>query len=116
MSGFLRRRATSALVLSIPVAISLALAAPAALADEVTVKVSHNKLDPAEIEVPVGTTVVFRNLVTMPGGHSVVADDGSFESPALAKDETWSHTFDKPGIYTYTIAEHPTAKGKIVVR
>jgi plastocyanin len=91
------------------------LAASAALAAEVVVRVGHNKLEPAEFEVAVGTTVVFHNLDQMPGGHTIVADDGSFQSPGLAKDARWSHTFSKPGVYTYSIKEHPSAKGRIVV-
>ena len=93
----------------------LVLVSSAALAGEVMVQVGHNKLDPAEVEVAVGTTVVFHNQDQMPGGHSIVADDGSFQSPGLAKDESWSHTFGESGVYTYSIKEHPSAKGKIVV-
>ncbi len=59
--------------------------------------------------------VVFHNLDRMPGGHTVVADDGSFGGPGLAKDEKGSHTFSKPGVYSYSIKEHPSAKGRIVV-
>ena len=84
-------------------------------AAEVMVHVGHNKLDPAEITVATGTTVVFHNLVEMPGGHSIVADDGSFESPALGKDETWSHAFEEAGTHSYSIKEHPSAKGRIIV-
>ena len=51
----------------------------------------------------------------MPGGHTIVASDGSFESPSLSKDQKWSHTFTEPGVYAYEIKEHPSAKGKIVV-
>ena len=94
---------------------ALVFASSAALADQVMVHVGHNKLDPAEVTVAAGTTIVFHNLDEMPGGHTIVSDDGSFESPGLAKDQRWSHTFEKPGVYTYAIKEHPSAKGKIVV-
>ena len=62
-----------------------------------------------------GDTVTFRNESNMPGGHSIVADDGSFESPGLVLNETWSHTFDKLGVFPYHIGEHPNAKGKVIV-
>lgn len=91
------------------------LLAPAAFAGEVTVKLGHNKIDPAEVTVKAGDSVVFHNLDEMPGGHTLVADDGSFSSPPLAKDENFSHTFEQPGRYGVHIAEHPTAKGTIVV-
>ena len=45
-----------------------------------------------------------------------VADDGSFKSPALAKDQEWSHKFDKAESYSYAINEHPSAKGKVIVK
>ena len=90
-------------------------AAGLAFADEVTVLVGHNRLDPAELRVQPGTIVVFHNQDAMPGGHSIVADDGSFESPGLAKDEKWSRTFAEPGTYSYAIREHPSATGKIIV-
>ena len=51
----------------------------------------------------------------MPGGHSIVADDGSFQSPGLAKGESWTHTFDEPGTHSYSIKEHPKARGSITV-
>lgn len=104
-------RPTSRLILIL----AFALGASPALAGEVMVQVGHNKLDPAELTVAAGTTVVFHNLDEMPGGHSIVADDGSFQSPPLGKDQSWSHTFSEPGTFAYAIKEHPAAKGAIVV-
>jgi len=94
----------------------LLLAAAPALAGTAVVKVGHNRLDPAELTVEAGSVVIFRNEEQMPGGHTIVAGDGSFESPALAKGEEWSHTFAEPGTYTYTIKQHPSAKGTITVK
>jgi plastocyanin len=104
-------RATLHLALSL----ALALGASPAFAADPMVQVGHNKLDPAELSVTAGTTVVFHNVDEMPGGHTVAADDGSFQSPPLAKDQQWSHTFSESGTFTYSIKEHPTAKGRIVV-
>jgi plastocyanin len=103
--------------------LALACAALAALvtlplgadAEETMVHVGHNRLDPAEVSIPAGDAVIFHNMDEMPGGHTIVADDGSFSSPPLAKDEKWSHTFAEPGAYAYHIKEHPDAKGKVVV-
>ena len=99
-----------------PLLLSGLLAGVALGASAPTVKVGHNRLEPAEITVPVGTTVTFHNEDEMPGGHSIVADDGSFKSPGLAKGQDWTHKFDKAGTYSYSIKEHPTAKGKVVVK
>ena len=73
--------------------VAFVLASLPAHAGEAMVRVGHNKLDPSDLKVTAGTTVVFHNMDEMPGGHSIVADDGSFQSPALAKDQSWSHTF-----------------------
>jgi plastocyanin len=97
--------------LSVLVAISAWAATGAA-----TVQVGHNRLEPAEISIAAGDTVTFHNRDEMPGGHTLVADDGSFESPALGKDTSWSHTFAKPGTYAYHIKQHAGAKGRVVVK
>jgi plastocyanin len=97
------------------IAIALLAFGLSATAGETMVHVGHNRLDPAELSIAVGDTVVFHNMDEMPGGHSIVADDGSFASPPLAKNESWSHTFSEPGTHPYHIKEHETAKGKIIV-
>jgi len=93
----------------------VALAAASAQAAEVMVHVGHSSVDPAEIKIKAGDTVVFHNIHEMPGGHTVTADDGSFESPPLAKDEKWKHTFEKPGTYGVHVKQHPTNKGVVIV-
>ncbi len=91
------------------------LASGAALADEVMVHVGHGSIHPAEIKLKAGDSVVFHNMDEMPGGHTVVVDDGSHQSPPLAKDEKWKHTFEKPGSYGVHVKEHPDAKAKVFV-
>ena len=92
----------------------LGFATPA-LAGDVTVTIGHGKLEPPEVIVAVGDTVTFHNVDKMPGGHSIVADDGSFESPGLGAGDSWSHTFEKLGMFPYHIGEHPDAKGRVIV-
>ncbi len=87
----------------------------AAAAAEVTVTVGHSRIDPSQVKVQAGDTVVFHNVDEMPGGHTIAADDGSFSSPPLAKDERWSHTFEAPGTHKIHIQQHPNAVGEIVV-
>jgi len=86
-----------------------------AAAEGAEVTIHHGRLDPASVTVPVGGTVNFTNGDAMPGGHSVAADDGSFESPALGKGESWKHSFDAPGRHAYHIVQHPDGKGVVVV-
>jgi plastocyanin len=92
-----------------------ASAPPEATAGGAKVEVGHNRLSPATVQVGAGQTVTFHNVDAMPGGHTVVADDGSFSSPPLAKDQSWSHSFDVPGVYGVHIEEHPGTKASIVV-
>jgi plastocyanin len=92
----------------------LLLAAPG-LAGDVEVGVGHSRLEPAEITIGVGDTVTWTNRDAMPGGHSVAAEDGSFESPALGVGESFRHTFTTPGTVRYAIQEHPETQGTIVV-
>jgi plastocyanin len=91
------------------------LAAMGAAAEDVTVDVGHNRIAPAEVTIAAGEAVQFRNQDEMPGGHTLVANDGTFASPGLAKGEAWEYTFKKPGVYLYHLKEHPNAIGKVVV-
>ena len=68
---------------------------------------------PAPITVPVGTTITWINRDDVP--HTIVADDQQFKSKALDTDEKFSHTFDKPGTYSYFCSIHPKMVAKVVV-
>lgn len=57
------------------------------------------KFFPAEISVPVGSTVVWRNLSDIP--HDATARNNSFASPQLAKGQDFSFTFNTPGDIQY---------------
>jgi plastocyanin len=73
------------------------------------VAIKDFEFQPKELRVKTGTTVTWTN-----GGsssHTVTADDGSFESPTLARGKTYSHKFDKPGTYPYHCAFHGGAGG-----
>ena len=97
-------------------ALALALFAPAAWAHGPTIEISHHEMKPPLLNLFVGTTVHFANTVTMPGGHVVVDESGTLESPPLEKPgDGWHYTFDEPGTYHVSIKQHPMAKAKIVV-
>jgi plastocyanin/uncharacterized membrane protein YozB (DUF420 family) len=77
------------------------------------------KYVPRSLTVPVGTTVVWINDEAPK--HTVTADDGSFDSPTMAKGETFSQTFDEAGTWLYFCRFHGDAgsvgmSGTIVVR
>jgi plastocyanin len=85
---------------------------PSAGAMAVTIK--GFAFDPAQLEVPVGTTVTWTNQDS--ASHTVTADDGSFDSGQLAQGATFSQTFAKAGTYTYHCANHPNMTATVVVK
>lgn len=70
---------------------------------------------PAEIEIPVGTTVTWTNEATLE--HTTTSDDGEWDSGLLGEGDTFEHTFDAPGTYTYHCIPHEDQgmRGTIVV-
>ena len=65
--------------------------------------------DPPDLTVPAGTEVTWTNGDRVP--HSVVADDGAFESETLDTGATFSTTFDTPGTFTYVCGIHGSHAG-----
>ncbi|HEY4002820.1 MAG TPA: hypothetical protein VGO93_28365 [Candidatus Xenobia bacterium] len=51
-----------------------------------------------DLTVKTGTPVEF---FVETGHHEIVADDGSFDSGALVPGETWTHVFNRPGLYRF---------------
>jgi plastocyanin len=78
-----------------------------------TVKIHNFKFDPAILKIHVGETVKFLNDDEEP--HTATAQDGSFDSKALDKDEAWTYTFTKAGQIPYICAIHPFMKGTVTV-
>ena len=89
--------------------------AAAARAAGPTITVGHNRIDPAKVSIQKGDSVTFHNVDAMPGGHTIAADDGSFTTPPLKKDESFTQKFDQPGSVHIHIVQHPGAKGEIDV-
>jgi plastocyanin len=68
---------------------------------------------PADIEVPVGTTVDWTNVD--PFAHTVTARDGAFDSGTMDGGGTFSQTFSEPGTFEYFCAIHPSMTGTVTV-
>jgi plastocyanin len=77
-------------------------------AKTVTINIGNFAFDPKEVQIDAGTTVVWKNNV---GRHSVIADDGSFESPIMAPGEEYKRAFEKPGPVKYYCGLHGGAGG-----
>jgi len=100
----------------------LALAAVPAWAATTGVEVRNNSFAPPSVQIQPGDTVTW----TFKGAnHSVTADDGQSESfdsdpgqtfPVHPLDDTFSHTFNSPGRFTYFCKVHPTTmRGSVAV-
>ena len=60
--------------------------------------------DPVAIQVPVGTTVTWRNTDNF--SHSVSVAGGAFPMLELPPGESGTITFDQPGEYAYVCTYH----------
>jgi plastocyanin len=106
--------AMAALALVIAGAAGFIANAQPAQTSSAEVKIDNFSFGPAQLTVPVGTTVTWTNRDDIP--HTVVSDDKRFKSKALDTDEKFSYTFAKPGTYPYFCSLHPKMTGKIVVQ
>jgi plastocyanin len=82
-------------------------------AGPIQVTIKNLKFMPAEVSVPVGTTVVWVNNDDEP--HTVTAQQKQFKSKPLDKNDTFSVAFDKPGEYPYFCSIHPFMIGVVKV-
>lgn len=77
--------------------------------------------EPAEIAIPVGTTIMWFNddplqPHTVTSGSPEAGDSGDlFDSSFMSEGSIFQHTFDEPGNYTYYCQFHQNAVGRILV-
>lgn len=72
----------------------------------VTIGGRDDFFQPEVLRVEVGATVEWHLVGRNP--HTITADDGSFDSGILEPGEEFEHTYDKPGVYTFTCTLHGT--------
>ena len=80
-----------------------------AAAGPTQVTIKNLKFMPAEVSVPVGTTVIWINDDDEP--HTVTAEQKQFRSKPLEKNETFSFALDEPGEYPYFYRTHQLWSG-----
>lgn len=101
-------------ILLLPLALLAAmLVAAAAGADTKTVQITKSGFTPTTTTITVGDTVTWHNADS--ADHQVVADDGSFASPVLHSDQSYSHTFNAQGKVAYHDALAKGNKGTVTV-
>jgi plastocyanin len=77
--------------------------------------IAQHRFLPGRIAVKAGTAVRWINQERRTG-HSVrFSGPGGFQSGIILPGQNWTHTYDKPGIYTYTCAPHPDMRGMVEV-
>jgi len=86
---------------------------PVAAAD-VPVLIKNFDYSPMEMNIAAGTTVVWKNLDGEP--HTIASVDGMFRSPALDQNDSYSFTFNRPGVFKYICSIHPKMKATITVK
>lgn len=79
-----------------------------------TVMIQNFAYNPNTLTVKAGTNVTWVNQDS--AIHDVASDSGAFASKDLAKGESYTHNFTKPGEYSYHCNEHPSMTGKIIVQ
>ena len=69
--------------------------------------------NPASLTVVKGTSVTWTNNGSV--GHTVTADDGTFNSNTVAAGATFSQTFDTAGTFSYHCSIHTTMTASVTV-
>jgi plastocyanin len=91
-----------------------ALAAPQpSLAATTKISITKSGFHPAAVTVAAGDAVTWTNDDT--ARHQVVAGTGSFSSPVLAPNQSYSHTFSTGGTFAYRDSIHPSLHASVTV-
>jgi amicyanin len=77
------------------------------------VTIDNFTFSPAELKIPVGTTVTWVNRDDIP--HTVVDTEKKFRSKALDTDDSYSFTFTTAGTFDYFCSLHSKMVGKVIV-
>lgn len=68
---------------------------------------------PADVTIAAGSEVVWTNRDS--SGHTVTADDGSFNSGRLTQGQPFAQPFATAGTFAYHCAFHPDMTGTVTV-
>lgn len=90
-----------------------ASATPSAPVPGDAVSIDNFAFVPATLTVAVGSTVTWTNHDEEP--HTVAANDGSFHSPGMGSQATYSYTFRTAGTFDYICSIHPFMHATVVV-
>jgi len=80
---------------------------------ETTVTITEDGFEPFDAQITVGDTITWMNDDSI--AHTIVDDEGVFDSGGIEPGESYSYTFDEAGTYTYTSVEDETFEAMITV-
>ena len=86
---------------------------PSAPVSGTAVSIANFAFVPATLTVHRGDSVTWTNHDEEP--HTIAAGDGSFHSPGMDTNGTYSYTFTALGNYDYICGIHPFMHGTVVV-
>jgi plastocyanin len=78
---------------------------------EASVSIEYASYKPRQMDVLTGDTVTWTNESAR--GHTVTAEDGSFDSGRVNVGERFMHSFPAAGAYPYYCRLHPTIRGEV---
>lgn len=83
--------------------------------NSLNVDISNFQFSPSTITIKTGQTVTWTNKDSTQ--HTITSDSGSeLASAILSPGQTYSHTFDSSGTYSYHCSFHPGMKAKVIVQ
>jgi len=91
-----------------------AFGAAVALGATKTVQITRSGFSPRSFTVAEGDTVTWHNADTRT--HQVVADNGSFASPALKAGASWSYTASRAGTFHFRDTYATSHRGTLTVK
>jgi plastocyanin len=101
------------ILIVLPLIAALA-AAPAAIgATTKTVQIKRAAFSPATVSIVAGDTIRWRNVDTR--NHQIVSTTGTFASPVLRPNRSYSFKFEVAGTYRYRDALNPSVTGTVRV-
>jgi plastocyanin len=83
-------------------------------AEDISVVIKNFDYSPMDLNIAPGTTVMWKNLDGEP--HTIASIDGMFRSPALDQNDSYSFTFNRPGVFKYICSIHPKMRATITVK
>lgn len=83
-------------------------------AQSYNIELKNFAFNPSTLTIKVGDIVTWTNMDSV--SHTITSDSGTeLSSQTFSNGESYSHTFNIAGTYTYHCTPHPNMKGTIIV-